>query len=131
MKFLSVKTVTVIHDNVLEATGGRSGLAGSKSLESVLYRIDNAITYEGLSDIYEIAAFYAIVIAQGHAFEDGNKRTGLVAMIDFLDINGINLDAPDEIEDIMVDIVEKKIINRIWLSDWIRSYCAVKKELVT
>lgn len=47
MKFLSVSTVTIIHDDVLKNSGGHPGLAGDKSLESILYRIDNAITYEG------------------------------------------------------------------------------------
>jgi death on curing protein len=126
MKYLSVETVISIHEDVLKATGGKEGLSGDKSLESILHRIDNAITYDGVNDIYEIASFYAIVIARGHAFIDGNKRSALVAMIDFLDLNGITLNAPDKMEDIMVEIVENKRIDREWLATWIKSYCIHK-----
>ena len=39
-------------------------------------------------DIHAMAAAYAFHIAQNQPFVDGNKRTGLLAAIVFLDING-------------------------------------------
>jgi len=40
-----------------------------------------------------------------HAFIDGNKRTGTVAMLAFLSLNGIELDhTQDELSDIILDI---------------------------
>lgn len=31
-----------------------------------------------------------------HAFHDGNKRIGILAMLTFLDLNGITIDCSDE-----------------------------------
>jgi len=41
-----------------------------------------------------MAAAYLYHIVQNHPFLDGNKRTGLVAALAFLDLNGVELDAP-------------------------------------
>lgn len=73
VKTLSVNDVLEIHDMILETSPGLSGLCKSRPLASALQRIDNHITYERLSNLYEIAALYAVAIACGHAFNDGNK----------------------------------------------------------
>lgn len=91
------------------------------SLESALNRIDDYIYYTGLNDVYEIAALYAIAIAKGHCFNNGNKRTGMVSMIVFLFINNIHLHADNrEIEEIMVDVVENRIEQKEF-AIWIRA----------
>ena len=41
-----------------------------------------------------MAAAYMFHIVQNHPFLDGNKRTGLIAALTFLDLNGIEIDAP-------------------------------------
>ncbi len=41
------------------------------------------------------AAVLAHGIAEGQLFVDGNKRTALIAMLTFLEINGLRVDAPD------------------------------------
>jgi prophage maintenance system killer protein len=41
------------------------------------------------------AAVLAYGIAEGQQFIDGNKRTALVAMLTFLEINGMEVDASD------------------------------------
>jgi death on curing protein len=85
-----------------------------------LYRIDNYITYEGVRDPYEIAAYYAIAIAQGHTFNDGNKRTAMTSMMNFLLCNDLYLETTNtEIEDMMVNIAEKKITQKSLVA-WLR-----------
>jgi death on curing protein len=57
-----------------------------------------------------MAAAYAFHIAENQPFIDGNKRTGLLCAIVFLDINGISIDYPDErLYRAMIDIAEKKL----------------------
>lgn len=127
-KFLWEEEIIMIHDEVLAESGGLPGLCPDKSLESALYRIENKFSYEGPIELHEIAALYAIVIAQGHVFNDGNKRTALTTMVNFLALNGIALIAPDlEIENIMVDIAEKKI-SRNDLVEWIKKYSYPNEE---
>ena len=43
---------------------------------------------------FEMAAAYLFHIVQNHPFLDGNKRAGAVAALAFLDLNGIEIDAP-------------------------------------
>ncbi|MDS7903853.1 type II toxin-antitoxin system death-on-curing family toxin, partial [Klebsiella michiganensis] len=47
--------------------------------------------YEGVDDIYALAAMYLIGIAKAHAFHDGNKRTAFQAASIFLMMNGSEL----------------------------------------
>lgn len=46
--------------------------------------------------MYEIAAAYAFHIAERQAYFDGNKRTGVQAALDFLEINCIDTTALPE-----------------------------------
>ena len=41
-----------------------------------------------------MAAAYMFHLVQNHPFLDGNKRTGVVAALVFLDMNGIEINAP-------------------------------------
>ncbi len=43
---------------------------------------------------FEMAAAYMFHIVQNHPFVDGNKRTGAVAALLFLELNDIVIDAP-------------------------------------
>ena len=62
--------------------------------ESALARPKNLAAY-GEPDAASLAAAYAFGIARNHAFIDGNKRTALVALELFLDMNGYQLVADD------------------------------------
>ncbi len=46
--------------------------------------------FYGNGDLYEIAAAYAYHLAESQAYFDGNKRTGVQAALDFLEINGVD-----------------------------------------
>ena len=66
--------VEAIHDAVLNP-GELTGAAGDKSLDGALARVDNRLAYGLIVDAFDLAAAYAVAIAQGHCFNDGNKRT--------------------------------------------------------
>lgn len=60
-------------------------------------------------DLAHMAAAYAFHIAQNQPFLDGNKRTGLVAALVFLDLNGITvLDPQERLYDAMIAIAERR-----------------------
>jgi len=100
--------VIAVHDEILRQTGvGREGCHIEK-LESVLGRIDQQIYYNNVNDLFEIAAWYGIALAKGHAFVDGNKRTGLAVMLTFLEIQGVSIHESTGLDDLMVDIVESQ-----------------------
>jgi death on curing protein len=85
---LTVDLIVMIHDEVLNP-GELPGLAGDKSLEGALGRVENRLAYGLVSDVYDLAAAYAIAISQGHCFNDGNKRTAYRALQVCLEGNGI------------------------------------------
>lgn len=87
---LSVELVDEIHDSVLNP-GELSGRALDKSIEGALARVENRVAYGLISDAFDLAAAYAVAIAQGHCYNDANKRTAFRAMNAALAFNGIHL----------------------------------------
>lgn len=75
-------------------------------LEAIVYRPQSWAHYKGVRSLYELAALYAAAITEGHAFQDGNKRTAVLAAVVFLDLNGLALDLSDEdgIYDLITEI---------------------------
>lgn len=87
---LSTDLVEMIHDAVLNP-GELAGRAGDKSLDGALTRVDNRLAYGLIEDVFDLAAAYAVAIAQGHCVNDANKRTAFRAMNAVLALNGAPL----------------------------------------
>jgi death-on-curing protein len=94
--FLTREQIDTIHRDQIEAWGGLHGLRSEDALESAIAQPQNVYFY-GDGDLYEIAAAYAFHIAESQAYLDGNKRTGVQAAADFLEINGIDTGALPEL----------------------------------
>jgi death-on-curing protein len=92
--WLSRELILAIHDEQLAEHGGSTGLRDPGLLDSALARPLNRAGY-GEPDTAELAAVYALAIAQNHPFIDGNKRTAFVALELFLRLNGCNFTAGD------------------------------------
>lgn len=88
MKLLSVEDVLLIHEEVINPNE-LQGIAGDKSLEAVIHRVDTRVHYGMVGDLYDLAAIYASVLAVGHVFNDANKRTAFRTMDLCLRQNGI------------------------------------------
>jgi len=90
-------------DEVLESQaeqlslfGGPPGIRDIGLIESAIVRPQNMFHYEGVDDILVLAVRLGVGLAENHGFVDGNKRTGAVALIEFLAINGYFLDMPND-----------------------------------
>ena len=94
-EWLDIDIVLDFHAEQLALFGGADGIRDRGLLESVLARPINKFAY-GETEVAALAAAYGFDIARNHPFVDGNKRTALAAMIVFLGLNGIDLDAPQE-----------------------------------
>lgn len=92
--WISDKVALAIHDEQLAEHGGASGVRDLGLLESAIARPLNLASY-GEPDTAELGATYAIAIARNHPFIDGNKRTAFMAMVLFLDLNGMRFEPPD------------------------------------
>lgn len=92
-EFLTVDEVLVIHEAQLARFGGAAGLRDAGLLESAVAQPEASFAGEYLhTDLFAMAAAYLFHIVQNHPFVDGNKRTGLLAALVFLDLNGISID---------------------------------------
>ncbi len=87
--------VVAIHDRQLAEHGGAAGVRDESLLHSALGRPLNHLAY-GSPDIIELAAKYTAGIVQNHPFVDGNKRTGFVVGVLFLELNGYRFTASEE-----------------------------------
>lgn len=88
--------VIEINTYILENEPGMRGAVDVAKLQGALGRIDNAIAYTGLDDIFEIAARYACSIAVAHSLPDANKRTGLAVALEYLSLNDYELVSDNE-----------------------------------
>jgi death on curing protein len=88
---LSADLVDALHDAALNP-GELQGRARDKSLDAALARVDNRLAYGMINDVFDLAAAYAIAVARGHCFNDGNKRTAFRVMDACLVLNGIPTD---------------------------------------
>jgi death on curing protein len=93
--WIEAELVLAIHDRQLVEHGGAAGLRDEALLHSALGRPMNQFAYES-ADIVELAAKYTAGIVQNHPFVDGNKRTGFVVGILFLELNGYRFTASEE-----------------------------------
>jgi death-on-curing protein len=92
--FLGLDEVIDIHHDQIKRYGGHPGIRDVGILKSAI-ALPSA-TFDGNflhTDIYEMAAAYLFHIVQNHPFIDGNKRTGAVASIVFLMMNGMDFQA--------------------------------------
>ena len=109
---IDAQKVIEIHGLILRDEPGLHGDHGIGPLEGALARIDSRIDYEGLDDLYEIAAMYAVALARGHVFNDANKRTALVTALTYLSLQGVDIPRDDVLEEMMVDVAEGKLGQR-------------------
>ena len=120
MEFLNAQDILNIHERVISPEE-LQGLAGNKSLNAIIARIENRINYGLISDEYDLAATYAVVIAVGHIFNDANKRTAAIAMHMNLRRNGIKLHFDTETMGQIIIKVAQGIIGEIELAKYLRS----------
>ncbi len=116
---LSPELVEKVHDAVLNP-GELPGRARDKSLEGALARVDNRLAYGMIADAFDLAAAYAVAIAQGHCFNDGNKRTAHQSMDVCLDLNGIQITwAAEDVGQTIIRAAQG-LMDESDLADWLR-----------
>lgn len=122
-RLLSPDLIELIHDEVLNP-GELAGRARDKSLEGELSRVDNRLAYGMVEDAFALAALYAEAIAQGHCFNDGNKRTAFRSMDAVLSLHGVNIFFEIEgIADRIILLAQRKLEAED-LAEWLRAIVA-------
>jgi death-on-curing protein len=110
-EFLDLEDVLLIHEAQLARYGGSAGLRDQGLLESALGM--PRATFGGQfvhQDLFAMASAYAFHIAENQAFVDGNKRTGVLAAVVFLELNGyIVEEPPSRFYEVMIAIAERRM----------------------
>lgn len=107
-KFLTVEQVIEIHDAFLKDHGGLPGIRDKGLLISAVEMPRTSMFGEYLhKTIYDKASAYLFHIVQNHPFNDGNKRTGALTTILFLEGNGIKIVFSDrDYEELVVNVAQ-------------------------
>ena len=120
MKTLSKRQILMLHQQLVEQTGGSDGIRDDGLLDSALsapfQSFDNTDVYPSLQ---QKAARLCFGLVKNHPFVDGNKRIGAHAMLVFLAVNGVELTyTQTELSDIVLQVAasEKEYPD---LLDWL------------
>ena len=122
MNWLTQEELLLIHEQVIEETGGEHGIINPGGLESALQRpFTTTRGQELFPDLWsKVAALIHSIIAF-HPFLDGNKRAALVAADVCLRINGFGLIPSDEVESFFWAIARgEKSVEEI--TEWLRAH---------
>jgi death-on-curing protein len=94
--WIDEQDVLVLHDRLLALDGGSAGVRSVALLQSALARPQQLYAYGQAPNIIDMAAVYIAGIVRNHPFVDGNKRTGFVVGVLFLELNGFRFIANEE-----------------------------------
>lgn len=94
--WIDERDALALHDRLLALEGGAPGLRDRGLLESALARPKQLLAYGNKPDLIQMAAAYTAGIVLDHPFIDGNKRTGFVVGVLFLELNGYGFIATEE-----------------------------------
>ena len=86
----------LFHERLLLLHGGAPGLRDAGLLKSALARPKQHAVYGDAPDLTALAAIYTAGIVRSHPFVDGNKRTGFLVGVIFLELNGRQFAARQE-----------------------------------
>src|ERR1700687_3652931 len=81
---------------MLSQHGGRAGVRDESMLASELDGPQSRLAYRSSSSLPALAASYAAGIVLNHPFLDGNKRSGFMLAVTFLELNGMVFTATEE-----------------------------------
>lgn len=119
-EFLELESILALHQKALNDYGGEKGIRDKNLLLSALNQPKNVHHYTK-ANIFEIAANYGYHLCKNHAFNDGNKRIGYLAMKTFLRLNDYKLQVDVEERKEIMFVIENGTINKQELSRWIEN----------
>ena len=91
--WIDERDALALHDRLLALDGGAAGVRNVGLLQSALARPHQLHAYGDAPDTIDMAVAYTVGIVRIHPFVDGNKRTGFVVGVLFLELNGYRFTA--------------------------------------
>jgi death-on-curing protein len=121
--FIPEELVLTIHADLLQRYGGQAGLRDRNLLESALAQPRMTVGAKfAHKTIFDKAAAYGYHVCQNHPFIDGNKRVAFVLMDIFLQRNGWEIVAHEEVAySLMVELSSSKM-SKTQLALWLKEH---------
>jgi death-on-curing protein len=94
--WIDERDALALHARLIALEGGPAGVRDPGLLGSALARPRQLHAYDRKVDIVGMAAAYTVGIVRNHPFLDGNKRTGFVVGLLFLEMNAYRFTATEE-----------------------------------
>ena len=121
--FVPLEDVLVIHEMIIEATGGKRGVRDFALLHSAVSRPKATFGGEDLyKSIFDKAAALIHSLLLNHPFSDANKRTSLASGERFLYINGFNVVATQKQKVSFTLEIESKKLDFNGISLWLKNH---------
>ena len=123
MMLLSKEQVIAIHDQIIAATGGITGLRDEGLLDAALSAPWQTFGGHDLfPSLEEKAARLGYGLANNHPFIDGNKRIAAIVTLEILVLNGIKLSySQKELSDIFLRVAGERLGSDVLL-EWIQQH---------
>ncbi len=125
--WIKERDVLAIHDRLLALHGGATRLRDRGLLESALARPRQHHAYADSSDVVDLAALYTAGIVRNHPFVDGNKRTGFVIGVLFLELHGFDFKASEEDATQAVMALAAGTVDEAAYTGWLRENAKRKR----
>ena len=111
MRTLSKLQVILLHEQLIDETGGTHGLRDEGLLESALTAPFQSFSGQSAyPSLQQKAARLCFGLVKNHPFIDGNKRIGAHVMLVFLALNGLVLSyTQDELSDVILRLANGQI----------------------
>jgi death-on-curing protein len=123
MKFLSADDIERLHLQIIDASGGSHGLRNRGRIDSAVAAQKQAVFgKEVYGSVFEKAAALVRGIIQDHPFIDGNKRTGVMSGLLFLELNNRDMSkvSDKKLEDFAVKVATESLTVEeitVWLKE--------------
>jgi death on curing protein len=115
--------VLILHQRLLALDGGGEGVRSEALLQSALARPKQFHAYGDEPDTVAMAALYIAGVVKNHPFVDGNKRTGFLTGVVFLELNGYSLTAAEEEATQAIFALAAGSLSESEFTEWLRSHC--------
>ena len=94
--WIDEREALILHERLLALYGGAAGVRDAGLLQSALARPRQHAAYAEGADLIYLAALATAGVVKNHPFVDGNKRTGFLLGVLFLELNGYRFTARQE-----------------------------------
>lgn len=125
MRYLTLGELMILHQRIIEQSGGADGLRDLGLAESALAQPQMSF---GGAELYptlaEKAAALCFSLVMNHPFVDGNKRIGHAAMETFLVLNGYEMNADVDDSESMILRLAASQLDRQSFVRWVAAHVA-------